>query len=106
MAQWPLPMTRVIPYRSRPGTEHMVCSAWRREALSTYCRLRPSSGKQGDPPIGIGPLGCRRSRDFVPALESWGQDAAIGGGREPVASRSEMLGNGPIRGEEPLHLPG
>ena len=29
MAQWPLPMTHVIPYGSRPGTEHMVRSAWR-----------------------------------------------------------------------------
>src|SRR5262245_18023377 len=75
-------------------------------ALSTYCQLRPSSGKKGYPPIGIGPLGCRRSRDFVPALESLGQDVAIGGGREPVASRSEMLGNGTIRGEEPLRLHG
>ena len=39
----------------------------------------------------------------VPA-KSFGHDLAIGGGREPVAPRSEVLGDGTIRGEEPLRM--
>jgi hypothetical protein len=73
--------------------------------MSTYCRLRPSSGKKGYPPIGIGPLCCRRSRDFVPALEALDHFLSIGLSGEAVASWSEVLGEGTIRGEEALGMP-
>ena len=52
----------------------------------------------------IGPLCCGSPRDFVPDLEPLGHDVAIGGGREPVASWTEVLGDGTIGGEEPLGM--
>jgi hypothetical protein len=42
----------------------------------------------------------------MPTLESLGHLLAVLGGGEPMASRSEMLGDGTIGGEEPLRLPG
>ena len=48
-------------------------------------------------------LRCGREiRDFLPGVESLAHLLAILGGREPVASGSEVLGNQPIGGEEPL----
>jgi hypothetical protein len=43
-----------------------------------------------------------RARDFLPALESLGHLLAVRGGGEPMPSRSEVLGNETIRGEESL----
>jgi hypothetical protein len=50
---------------------------------------------------------CRRGREpyhFLPALEALDHLLAIDGGGELVASGSEVLGNGPIGGKEPLRL--
>ena len=73
-------------------------------ALSTYCVLSRSSGKEVYPPSASAPLCCCRPRDFVPHLEAMGHDLAIRGGREPVAARSEVLGDWSIRGEEPRRM--
>jgi len=40
----------------------------------------------------------------MPDLEALGHDVAIGRGGESVASRAERLGDGFIRGEEPLRM--
>jgi hypothetical protein len=42
----------------------------------------------------------------MPALEALGHLLAILEGREPVASRAEVLGDGTIGREEPLRVPG
>jgi hypothetical protein len=53
-----------------------------------------------------GRLCCRsQPRDFPPDLESVPHLLAIHWGREPVAPRSEVLGNGTIRREKPLGVP-
>jgi hypothetical protein len=55
---------------------------------------------------GTRPLGGDdRARHVLPALESVRHFSAILGGGEPVASWSEVLGDGTIRGEEPLGVP-
>jgi hypothetical protein len=41
---------------------------------------------------------------FVPDLKSLGHDVAVHGGRKPVASWAEMLGDQSIRGEETLRV--
>jgi hypothetical protein len=51
---------------------------------------------------------CLRGREpchFLPALKALDQLLSIGLGREVVASRSEMLGEGTRRGEKPLGVP-
>jgi hypothetical protein len=50
--------------------------------------------------------GHGRARDLLPNLELLGHDVAMLGGGEPVAPRSEVFGNGTIRGEETLHMTG
>jgi hypothetical protein len=45
-----------------------------------------------------------RACDLLPALESVSHLLAILGGGEPVASRSEVLSDGTIRGQETLHV--
>jgi len=45
------------------------------------------------------------ARNLLPDLESLGHFLAICGRGEPVASRPEVLSDGPIRGEEPLGVP-
>ena len=49
--------------------------------------------------------GHDRAHDLWPALEALSHVWAILGGREPVASRSDVLGDGTIRGEKPLGVP-
>ena len=48
--------------------------------------------------------GDDRARHVLPALESLSHFSAILGGGAPVASRSEVLGDGTRRGEEPLRM--
>ena len=73
-------------------------------ALSTYCVLSRSSGKEVYPPSASAPLGCCRPRDVVPHLEAMGHDVALRGDREPVAARSDVVGERSIRGEEPRRM--
>jgi hypothetical protein len=47
-----------------------------------------------------------RARDFLPVLESLGHLLAVRGSGKPMPSRSEVLGNRTIRGEETLGVPG
>jgi hypothetical protein len=54
---------------------------------------------------GSDPLCCGSPRDFVPALESVGQDLAICRGGKPMASRAEVLGDQAIGGQEALGMP-
>jgi hypothetical protein len=49
--------------------------------------------------------GYDRARHVLPALELLSHFSAILEGGEPVASRSEVLGDGTIRGEEALCIP-
>jgi hypothetical protein len=74
------------------------------EALSTYCMLRRSSGTTVHTPMGSEPLGGGSPCNFGPDLKSLGHDVAVHGGRKPVASWAEMLGDQPIRGEEALRV--
>jgi hypothetical protein len=64
------------------------------------------------PGVEVGGLSCAlslrsdgRARDLLPNLESLGHLLAVLGGRQQVTSRSEVLGNWAIGGEEPLGLP-
>jgi hypothetical protein len=50
-------------------------------------------------------LRCREPRDFLPALKALDHFLSIGLGGEAVASWSEVLGEGTIRGEEALCMP-
>src|SRR5262249_23942434 len=58
------------------------------------------------PPSGSDPLCGGSPRDLVPHLKLLSHALAIRVGREPVTSRSEVLGNGTIGVEEPLGLSG
>jgi hypothetical protein len=49
--------------------------------------------------------GHSRTRDFLPDLDWLGDRLAIGGGREPMVSRVEVLGDRTIRGQEALRMP-
>jgi hypothetical protein len=44
------------------------------------------------------------ARDLLPDLEFLGHLLAIPGGGEAVASRSEVLGDGPMRGQKALRM--
>jgi hypothetical protein len=67
--------------------------------------LTPSSGREVGEAYLTWPLGGPgRARDLLPHLESLGHDVALRGGGEPVARRSDVLGNGTIGGEEPLRM--
>jgi hypothetical protein len=45
-----------------------------------------------------------KARDVLPGVEPSPQLLTVCGGWEEVASRAEMLGDGTIRGEEPLRV--
>jgi hypothetical protein len=63
----------------------------------------PSSGRELGGVHLTRPLGGHcRARDFPPALESVGHFSAVLGGRKLVTSRSEVLGDGTIRGQKPV----
>jgi hypothetical protein len=84
------------------GSDGLLSGHYR--ALSTYCVLSRSLGTKVYPPSASDPLCCSSPRDGVLALESLGHDVVIRGGREPVASQSEMLGDETIRREESLRM--
>jgi hypothetical protein len=73
-------------------------------ALSTYCILMCSSARKVEDPHRYRCLRCREPCDLLPALEALDHLLSIGLGGEAVASRSEMLGEGTIRGEKPLDM--
>jgi hypothetical protein len=72
--------------------------------VNLFVRM-PSSGSEVGELHVTRPLGGDdRARHVLPDLESLRHFSAILGGGEPVASRSEVLGDGTIRGEEPLRM--
>jgi hypothetical protein len=65
----------------------------------------PSAGNEVGGLHRTRPLGGHgRARHLSPALESVGHGLTVLGGGEPVASWSEVLGNGTIGGEETLRV--
>jgi hypothetical protein len=66
----------------------------------------PSSGREAGGLHLARPLGgYDRARNLPPDLESFDQCLAVLGSGEPVASQSEVLGDGTIRGEKALGVP-
>ena len=78
---------------------------YRWQALSTYCLWTYPSARKVEDPHRSRYLRSREPCHFLPALEALDHLFSIGPGGKAVASREEMLGSGPIRGEESLGVP-
>jgi hypothetical protein len=70
--------------------------------VSLLAQTPPPGGEAGGLSLALPLRSHGRARDPLPALESVSHLLAILGGGELVASRSEVLSDGTIRGEETL----
>jgi hypothetical protein len=74
--------------------------------MSTYCLLSCSSGRKVEDLHRYRCLCGHEPCYFLPALDALDHLLSIGRGAKEVASRAEVLSDGPIGGEEPLRPSG